>query len=349
MTREQLIDRVRNCFLSIAIGDAMGMPVETMTRAQILTATGGKGVTGYIDPVQRRITDTVNLKAGTTTDDWFLTKMVAEALIEAQGFDATVMARWHVHAYKTSVFGWGGTTKRAIEQFIRWFETNGKDGRHPELPAPSFGQNKGLGNGVGMKVAPLALWHAIRQGSSEPEPLMSDVIKMGLMTHSHVDATITAVGLAATINRCLYRPVHSVEDIDGCFEKVVRTMDIADVRLQHVGKSEASERFVTMGQKMDLDDEAFADAVGTGCNALESVTFALGTFLHYPTEITKAILSAVNAGGDTDTTASMVGALCGLNIVDECDPIPQEWIDGLLDKGDEATKLATRFVDAALK
>ncbi|MBT6574416.1 ADP-ribosylglycohydrolase family protein, partial [Candidatus Falkowbacteria bacterium] len=45
--------KVQACFLGVAIGDAMGMPVETMTDDQIEKAVPG-GVTGFLDAKQTR-------------------------------------------------------------------------------------------------------------------------------------------------------------------------------------------------------------------------------------------------------------------------------------------------------
>ena len=49
------------------------------------------------------------------------------------------------------------------------------------------------------------------------------------------------------------------------------------------------------------------------------------------TSYTEAVLTAVNLGDDTDTTAAVVGGLAG--IVYGYDSIPKEWIDALKNKG----------------
>jgi len=53
---------------------------------------------------------------------------------------------------------------------------------------------------------------------------------------------------------------------------------------------------------------------GTSCYCLESVPFAISVFFRHPTDFRAGIFEAVNAGGDTDSNASMVGALIGANV-----------------------------------
>jgi ADP-ribosylglycohydrolase len=63
--------------------------------------------------------------------------------------------------------------------------------------------------------------------------------------------------------------------------------------------------------------------VGCGFHAVETAAFAIGTFLRHLTDFHTGVLEAVNAGGDTDTNASVVGALIGANT--GLDAIPLEW------------------------
>lgn len=56
--------------LAVAVGDALGMPVEGMTPSGIRSAVGV--VEDFIAPVQTRFADTMDLPAGVTIDDWQL-------------------------------------------------------------------------------------------------------------------------------------------------------------------------------------------------------------------------------------------------------------------------------------
>jgi ADP-ribosylglycohydrolase len=339
--------KVRGCLLGIAVGDALGMPWETMTHQEILAANDGRHVTEMSDPVQRRLTDTVNFRRGMTTDDTQLTASVAESLIRCGGFDLEDQAREHLVAYENSVAGWGGTTRLAMESL--------RAGRHPSIPMPPIqvapGKNpKGRGNGVAMKIAPLALWHALRQTWFEPEPLLTDAMELGRMTHSDIRASIAAYAVAIVIAHNFVIK-YDGRNPQGYLEWLIREVKMAEQRWRFVQDDEdcVSKRLSAMGSVFpDLD--ALTEIVRPGCDALESVPFAIGVALRHPRHIDLALVEAVNAGGDTDTNAAMVGAMCGANL-DSISSSPSMYglIRDLVDQGREMTDLAARLTLAALR
>lgn len=87
MVEENLpIDRVRGCLMGVAIGDAMGMPVEGLKPFEVAAVNSGSGVRGFMPPVPgREMFGTHELKAGGTTDDWQLTKAVARSYAQMVG------------------------------------------------------------------------------------------------------------------------------------------------------------------------------------------------------------------------------------------------------------------------
>jgi ADP-ribosylglycohydrolase len=66
--------------------------------------------------------------------------------------------------------------------------------------------------------------------------------------------------------------------------------------------------------------------IGTGLDAVQSVTASLAIAMH-PGSFSEAVLTAVQAGGATDTVAAMTGAFVGA--ADGIGAIPQPLIDGL--------------------
>ncbi len=71
-------------------------------------------------------------------------------------------------------------------------------------------------------------------------------------------------------------------------------------------------------------DKAFAEL---GTSYLVHETSAFYCFSRYFDEPEKAIIEAVNAGGDTDSIACITGALCGAR--HGMDAFPERWIRGL--------------------
>jgi hypothetical protein len=83
--------------------------------------------------------------------------------------------------------------------------------------------------------------------------------------------------------------------------------------------------------KRDATAVDFADALGlqrgvTGY-IYHSVPFALYCWLRHPGDFRLAVEEVIDLGGDTDSTAAIVGGIAGATI--GASGIPEEWINGL--------------------
>ena len=306
------LSRFQGCLMGVRLGDAMGMPWETMSRKKILRITDGTGVTGFFDAQQRSSSDTTRLKAGDTTDDWQLTLSVAESLIRNRGFNVEDMVRAHVEAYRFSLVGWGTTTKQAMREFEHWFETGGKEGRAPNVSSKIFRR----GNGVAMKIAPIALLHQ----HERERYLEADVSNLGRMTHGDSLAWITAYALARIIQDV-------VRGGDGNLMGLVS-------QIRQLEKRCASGRLVQEAFSCRLKAmtspylcSASIDDVllitGDGFDCVESVPVAIACAMRHLDDSRAGLLEAVNCGGDTDTNAAMAGAILGAH--NGIEGWPTEW------------------------
>ena len=79
----ELLDRFRGCMLGVAVGDALGMPVEGLTRDEIAESLGE--VREMIAPERDHFH--CGLSPGQYTDDTEQTLLLAETIIEAGFFD----------------------------------------------------------------------------------------------------------------------------------------------------------------------------------------------------------------------------------------------------------------------
>jgi len=316
MTPPSLHDRIAGCFAGVALGDALGMPWETCTRGEILELTGGQGVTrlqGLPAHHPRKHGDTRGLHPGETTDDWQLTHAVATSLMRCQGFHLVDQAAAHIEAYETSTSGWGGSTRDAVASIKRWFDTRGRDGRRPDLPAPPA-PNRGKGNGVLMKLAPLACHAALvrdRQGPDalDDRELRQQIRALGRMSHhEEVSSDVGSVLLAILEDRL--SPPGPVP--------LLRL-------IEEPGLASTLHRLFLGGEagRLPSADET-RDGCGTSFLASESAAFCLATMLRHPDDFSAAVLEAVNAGGDTDTNAAIVGALIGARV--GASGLPVAWV-----------------------
>ena len=79
-----LLSRFRGSLLGLAVGDALGAPVEFEPRGSFAPITGFRGGGPF------------NLRAGDWTDDTSLALCLAESLVEQHGFDPRDQAERYV-------------------------------------------------------------------------------------------------------------------------------------------------------------------------------------------------------------------------------------------------------------
>jgi ADP-ribosyl-[dinitrogen reductase] hydrolase len=134
-----VLDKAQGCFIGLAIGDALGAPVE-------FSAPGTfKPVTGY------RSGGVFNLEAGQYTDDSSMALCLADSLLSCGKQDLTDQmeryVRWYLKGENSSTgvcFDIGDGTRRALDRFILRRD-------------PLAGAKDAEGNGSIMRLAPVAL------------------------------------------------------------------------------------------------------------------------------------------------------------------------------------------------
>jgi ADP-ribosylglycohydrolase len=327
--------KVEGMFLGIAYGDALGMPFEGMSRAEIKEKVPSIADLKYFRPDGHKYFD--GNEAGTTTDDWCLTGITAEALIEAGTFCMDAIARHHCRAIKESPTGMGNTTKDAINRLIA--------GTHwSQSGVYTDGKKRGLGNGVPMKVAPLAAWYLspIAYSDSIRKDFYNNVVAFGRMTHDAQVAVLGGVVHTAVLVELLrhsgvdFDPMWDFLDVIECTFGNCEDLDIPEsYTIKHVTNTGHNLEFEMMKLRAFLDegwaDDQMDEEFGRGSYPVyHSLPFSYAYFARKPTSV-EAMFEAVLAGGDTDSNASfvggMLGALNGRGIFDS-----QPWLrDGLKD------------------
>ncbi len=315
----ETLDFVQGCLMGVAIGDALGMPVETMKHEDIMRLNGGQGVIGFMPSVQKRVWDTANLKPGDTTDDWQLTRAVANSLIRTKGVvDIVDCAKEHIRELNSSTFGWGKGSQFAIEAI--------RDGKRDPVkdPLPPASPGKGCGNGVIMKIAPLAIAHTLMV---DKRNLWNECKALGSITHPDIRASIAAYAVAYLMQFILRNQTNHfiVNQSPIILDMLIHVvMDVEKLEDQNLESDCVSLRLLRL-QGIGHSANLVRETAGCGFTALDSVAFSIGTFLRHPLDFRDGVLEAVNAGGDSDTHASIVGALIGLN--GGLSAIPKEWQD----------------------
>lgn len=370
-------EKVHGCLLGVMIGDALGAPMEMMTPEAILRANLGEPITGFNHSIRRKplltkkknvtpgislfgrgvqkLLSTWNLKrkntktekevsekVDLTTDDWQLTNAVLTSLVRRCKFDATDVALSHIEAYEFSTSGWGGTTRDSIKELKEYFVSQGRKGRSPN-DRPQYIAGKGSGNGVAMKVMPIVLMHYLQGDGTKInfDSLAIQVAELGRLTHSDPRAWAAAYAVACT---ALEMNTGDAKAPGIVLQNVMTQLGSFERRYGSNGLKRFSSYL-----KVLLDDslilgpiEKLREKVGTGCIITESVVFAIALYLRNPFDFQKALLEAVNSGGDSDSTSGMIGGLIGFTA--GVNSIPQEWKNHSVEFN-EAEIAAKQFYD----
>jgi len=296
---EGLKNKYTGCMLGAAIGDALGKQNEGVRREEILER-------GYIKDygMSPNGSPGKKLKAGQYTDDTEQMLVLAQSLLECNGFDAKDfakrIARWGVEVQNDPARSpfLGPSSSSAIEKLnsgISWKES-GSD-------IPSCGS--------AMRVAPIGLFY------DSLEKVESNAVLSSIPTHKSKGAIAGAVAVAVAV-RCA---------LDGC--------DLSEIISQTCER--ASNHDIDLAKKIEqafesrdeLPDMVFA-RLGTSYYVYDTVPCAFYCFSRHFNEPEKAIIEATNAGGDTDSIGCITGALCGA--LHGTSSFPKKWITGLENK-----------------
>lgn len=150
-----------------------------------------------------------------------------------------------------------------------------------------------LGNGAAMRVAPVGLlFH------HDLDRLSEQAVLSAMPTHTHpvgVDgARLLAIAIAFAIREPEFDPARFFAEL----QRQAATEEFADALARAAG-------LISTGN---------AGLLGTSLEAHRSVPTALACFASYPDSYADAVGRAIGLGGDTDTHAAMIGALCGARL-----------------------------------
>jgi poly(ADP-ribose) glycohydrolase ARH3 len=227
---------------------------------------------------------------------------VAESLVENKGFNGEHMAQTFLRNYESEPWRGYGPGPPRIFRMIR-------SGEPWDSAASKIYKGGSWGNGSAMRVAPVGLLY-----SSDPSKLREIAYKSSSITHSHElgkeGAALQAYAVALAFN------TPSDEEID---------REAFLPKLQNFAQNQLyKEKIAQIKELLGEQDKARVVAVlGNGIEAPRSVPTAIYSFLLQPKSYKDSVIYAISLGGDTDTIASMAGAISGAYL--GIGAIPQKW------------------------
>ena len=286
------LDRYRGSILGLAVGDALGAPVEFKRPGSfkpVTTMTSG-GAFG--------------LRPGQWTDDTSLALCLAESLVETNGFDLIDQleryVRWYRDGHLSSTgecFDIGNTTKMALNHY-------------EETKEPYSGPT-GLataGNGSIMRLAPVPLAYAK---------------DFGVAVERSGESSKTTHGALEAVDSCRY--------LGGLIAASATGVDKTEFLSKRYSQKPGYWTENPLCQNVDaiangsFKEKSPPEIKGSGY-VIDCLEAALWAF--YKTEsFGDGCLLAVNLGDDADTTGAVYGQLAGAYY--GASGIPDKWLQAL--------------------
>ena len=290
-------DRAVGALYGLAIGDALGMPTQLMSR------TGIAERYGVID--RFRAADAWHplaggLPAGHITDDTEQALLLARLLIEghghvAPGIFARALVEWEDDMRaRGSLDLLGPSTKRAVQAVL--------DGE-PLATAGRFGTT----NGAAMRVTPVGILR-----TWQPTDIFVDLVaETSFVSHNTGVAIAGAAAVAAAVSAGI-----DGANLEAAVEAAVEAAQVGATRGYWVAAADVASRIrlaIDLADPADVDGSLtrLYEIVGTSLATQESVPAVFGILATFPDDPWSAVCSAASLGGDSDTVAAMAGAIGG--------------------------------------
>ena len=284
--------RARGALYGLAIGDALGMPTQMLSRAQILARYGT--LTGF-EPAPPDHPIAAGQPAGTVTDDTeqavLLGRLLTRGPIQPRELAEALVAWERTMAERGSLDLLGPSTKRAVAAVLA-----GQD--------PAETGRYGDTNGAAMRIAPVGI-------ATRAPGLIDAVVAASSVSHNTGIALAGAAAVAAVVSA----------GIDGATFAEALPLALAAAREAALrgywvaGADVAARIEWAVGVVGGLTDGQAAERiytlVGTSLATQESVPAAFAVLAAVPGDPWRACLLAASLGGDCDTMAAMAGAMGG--------------------------------------
>jgi ADP-ribosylglycohydrolase len=320
--------------LGLAVGDALGAPLEGLTAQQIRAHYGQ--VVEYVDGARAWKRKPYRWRMpGLYSDDTQQALALCDVLLEHGHIDPEHLAELYLGLAnpKGTYVGAHRGVGRSFRQVLADLERG---------VSPRETGQRSAGIGAAMRIAPVALYF-----HGEPEAMFDAVMAASLMTHRDIRSLAGALAVAHAVRRLaagaqrdpsfLFRLAADVAREEEriiveyaghvtSLERHGRSLSRAIAHVEALLESprdRALAALVGEANKHGADPVCKRATMGFPPACIPTCLYLLMTAESFE----EAITEVINLGGDADTTGAILGALAGAH--HGCDAIPQRWLDGL--------------------
>jgi ADP-ribosylglycohydrolase/O-acetyl-ADP-ribose deacetylase (regulator of RNase III) len=303
---------VADSLFGLASGDALGVPVEFKSR-DFLKLNPVEGMQEF---------GTYNQPKGTWSDDSSLSFCLADSLCTGYNLNdiALKFTQWKNAEIWTPhgiVFDIGDTTARAIDRII--------EGIEPEFCGGAKEEDNG--NGSLMRILPLAFY---LKNEDDINVIYKSVSEVSSITHAHF-RSIFAGFIYVIFAKQL---INGTNKFEAYTKMKLIVTDFISCNNFNENEMSLFDRILKQDIASYGQDEIYSSGY-----VLHSIEASLWCVLKYNT-YADTVLSAVNLGSDTDTTAAIAGGVAG--IIYGLDAMPLDWRKSLI-KYQEIENLANNL------
>ncbi len=314
------LDKIRGCLIGGAAGDALGYEVEFSREEQIFAKYGDGGITEYsLSPSGKAL----------ISDDTQMTLFTANAVLFADTRCAMRGTCPPLCVFETEAYlDWLYTQQAQYsnsdnaERRVSWLldipelysrrapgntclsalEDIKQNGTSYSFFKEKRNNSKGCG-GI-MRVAPIGCFSGL-----SPDSVVEEAAQAAAITHSHSLGYMPAAVLAYVINKAIFKR-------DGKTLKEIILEAGRAVCEKFRADENAAALYRLIKTAVSLSENAEPDLsnihlLGEGWVAEETLAVAIYCALKYENDFSRAIITAVNHNGDSDSTGAVTGNILG--------------------------------------
>jgi ADP-ribosyl-[dinitrogen reductase] hydrolase len=285
-------NKFKGTLLGLAVGDALGGPLEFMSNSQVQIKHGT--VNNMIGG------GWLQLRPGQYTEDTVLTLSLTESLLEHKQLNIEDITKRYLAWYRTNPKDGGPITKAVFAYVAEGTPIEEAAKKAYEELTVQMDNNDCL-----VRCIPLALLYF-----QDPEKLIQQTLKAAMLTHYDKKLASGAV----VVNLILSRILNGEMDRSKIMQQVSQLLDDNEAGAYNVLPDVASKKITELRTTSRMQD------------TLETALWGWWK----TKSCQEAIVTVINLGGDTDTIAAITGALTGAYYGEE--NIPVEWLKSLEDK-----------------
>jgi ADP-ribosylglycohydrolase len=293
-----MLNRFKGCLLGMAVGDALGAPVEFLSMAEIKKKYGEEGISEF------DVWD--GFEPGAYTDDTQLSLATAKSCIQAH---SNLMREGESHSQEF-----------VYKRYSDWLESlkDPKQVRHPGYTCMNVlqsGERGSISNAINDSTEASGLLRTAPVGLAFPPGMaFREGADYAALTHGHPSAYFAAGFFAEIISQIVGGK--SLQDAAELSIEQLAVFDNHEDLLRHLEM--ALELFI-----IQAPVEESISKLGEGVTAAEVLAIGLYCSLKYVFEFSEGVKAAVNHSGTSTSSGLVTGAVLGTLLGDES--MPENW------------------------